>query len=155
MYSEQVFHVVLVLHIEHELDFYLAFNYLTFQLTEYVEQTLMRWPIIEFSFLCSFCEEFQRVLVYDWLLLFIQGNLHQFTVILALSVLVRMLQHPVLLQAFREGSGGGGWLKETEPVVQNRIGVLLGKFNLSKCFSHWWHDSCQHSFQHYMYPMKK
>lgn len=78
-------------------------------------------------FCCSFCEEFQRVLGYDWLLLFVQGNLHQSTVVLALSILCRILQHPVLLQSFRDGSNGGGWLKETEPVVQNRIGVLLGE----------------------------
>jgi hypothetical protein len=84
--------------------------------------------VIIIIFFYSFCEEFQRVLGYDWLLLFIQGSLHQSTVVLALSVLFRMLQHPVLLQGFRDGSNGGGWLKETEPVIQNRIGVLLGEF---------------------------
>ena len=76
--------------------------------------------------LCSFCEELQRVLGFDWLLLFVNGNLHQSTVVLAMTTLVRMLQHPAMLQLFRDGTGGGGWLKETEPVIQNRVGVLLG-----------------------------
>ena len=59
-------------------------------------------------------------------MLFVQGNLNQSTVVLAMTSLFRMLQHPTMLQLFREGSAGGGWLKETEPVVQNRVGVLLG-----------------------------
>ena len=63
----------------------------------------------------------------DWLLVFLQSHVHQSTVVLALSILVRMLQQPTLLQCFRDGSSSSGWLADVECVVQNRVGVLLGK----------------------------
>jgi len=70
-----------------------------------------------------------RVVGFDWLLLFLQGYVHQSTVVLAMSILVRMLQQPTLLQCFRDGGSGGvsGWLMDTECVVENRVGVLLGE----------------------------
>ena len=64
---------------------------------------------------------------FDWLLVFLQNHVHQSTVVLAMSILVRMLQQPSLLQCFRDGSSASGWLTEAECVVQNRVGVLLGK----------------------------
>jgi len=67
------------------------------------------------------------VVGFDWLLVFLQSHIHQSTVVLAMSVLVRMLHQPTLLQSFREGSGAGGWLADTECIVQNRVGVLLGR----------------------------
>jgi len=84
--------------------------------------------------MCRFCEDLQRVIGFDWLLVFLQSHIHQSTVVLAMSILVRMLQHPSLLQCFREGSGTGGWLADTECIVQNRVGVLLGR-PLPDCFS--------------------
>jgi len=77
--------------------------------------------------LCRCCEDLQRVVGFDWLLVFLQSNIHQSTVVLAMSILVRILQQPTLLQCFREGSSAGGWLADTECIVQNRVGVLLGK----------------------------
>jgi len=76
---------------------------------------------------CRFCEDLQRVVGFDWLLVSLQSHVHQSTVVLAMSILVRMLQQPSLLQCFREGSGTGGWLADTECIVQNRVGVLLGR----------------------------
>ena len=75
---------------------------------------------------CRFCEDLQRVVGFDWLLVFLQSHVHQSTVVLAMSVLVRMLQQQTLLQCFRDGSSPSGWLADTECVVQNRVGVLLG-----------------------------
>ena len=69
---------------------------------------------------------------FDWLLVFLQSHVHQSTVVLAMSVLVSLLQQPTLLQCFRDGSGTGGWLADTECIVQNRVGVLLGTL-LSTC----------------------
>ena len=74
-----------------------------------------------------FCEDLQRVVGFDWLMVFLQSYVHQSTVVIAVSILVRMLQHQTLLQCFRDGSSASGWLTDTECVVQNRVGVLLGK----------------------------
>lgn len=80
----------------------------------------------------SFSEELQRVLGFDWLLLFLQPHLHQTTIVQGASLLLRLLQNGSTLQRFREGGvgAGGGWLSETEPILQNRVGVLLGKLFL-------------------------
>jgi len=68
------------------------------------------------------------VVGYDWLLVFLQSHVHQSTVILAMSVLVKMLQQPTLLVSFRDGGGStSGWLTDVECVVENRVGVLLGE----------------------------
>jgi len=75
---------------------------------------------------CRFCEDMHRVVGFDWLLVFLQSHVHQSTVVLAMSVIVRMLHHPALLQCFRDGGSPGGWLSDAECVVQNRVGVLLG-----------------------------
>ena len=73
-------------------------------------------------------EEIQRVLGFDWLLLFAQGHIHPSTISLALRLLLTMLTHPVAMQRFREGSHCGGWLTEAESVLQNRIGMVLGTY---------------------------
>ena len=64
---------------------------------------------------------------FDWLLVFLQSHVHQSTVILAMSILLRLLQQPTLLQCFRDGSSASGWLTDAECVTENRVGVLLGK----------------------------
>ena len=69
----------------------------------------------------------QRVLGFDWLLLFLQGNLHQTTVVLTMRILCQVFSHAGTLQKFREGVSGGGWLRDTECVLQNRVGTFLGK----------------------------
>ncbi|KAK7508020.1 hypothetical protein BaRGS_00000985, partial [Batillaria attramentaria] len=76
-----------------------------------------------------FCEELQRVLGFDWLLLFLQGHLHPSTIRLALHILVTMLRNPNNAQHFREGTHRGGWLADTENVLKNQMAVMLG-FNV-------------------------
>lgn len=75
---------------------------------------------------CSVLEEIQKVLGFDWLLLFIQPHVHRSTVICALKVLLTILQNPASMQKFREGAPGGGWLSNTEPVLKQHVGVMLG-----------------------------
>ncbi|XP_029841953.2 WD repeat and FYVE domain-containing protein 3 [Ixodes scapularis] len=77
-----------------------------------------------------FCEELARVLGLDWVLLFLQRQLHPTTVVLGLQLLTVLLSCPTLMQRFREASHNGGWLTETDLVLQNRTTVLLG-FNVS------------------------
>lgn len=72
------------------------------------------------------CEEVQKVLGYDWLLLFMQGHVHSSSMILALRILLVMFQNPGAIEKFREGSSGGGWLSGTEPVLKQHVGVMLG-----------------------------
>ncbi|XP_067008592.2 WD repeat and FYVE domain-containing protein 3 [Anabrus simplex] len=73
----------------------------------------------------GFCEELVQVLGLDWVLLFLQGHLHPSTVVWGLRILVVLCSCPTLLQKFREGSSNGGWLRETELVLQNKMGVVL------------------------------
>ncbi|KAG1679752.1 WD repeat and FYVE domain-containing protein 3 [Nymphon striatum] len=77
----------------------------------------------------QFCEDIIHVLGFDWFLLFIHGHLHQKTVIATLHILVILLTNQNLLSKFREATQNGGWLYETEPVLKNRMGVVLG-FNV-------------------------
>lgn len=88
---------------------------------------LLDWWCFIYCEHCRFCEDVQRLVGFDWLLVFMQSHVHQSTIILAMSILVRMLQQQTLLQCFRDGSSPSGWLTDTECVVQNRIGVLLGE----------------------------
>ncbi|CAI9723395.1 repeat and FYVE domain-containing 3-like isoform X2 [Octopus vulgaris] len=71
-------------------------------------------------------EEIDRVLGFDWILLFMQSHLHRSTVILALRILILMLRNGVLMQRFREGGHGGGWLDETETVLKSQMSIMLG-----------------------------
>ncbi|XP_056017801.1 WD repeat and FYVE domain-containing protein 3-like isoform X2 [Ostrea edulis] len=71
-------------------------------------------------------EEIQKVLGFDWLLLFIQPHVHRSTVIIALRILLNILQNQTSMQRFREGIPGGGWLSNTEPVLKQHVGVMLG-----------------------------
>ncbi|XP_066304852.1 WD repeat and FYVE domain-containing protein 3-like isoform X4 [Branchiostoma lanceolatum] len=79
----------------------------------------------------QFCEEVQRALGFDWLLLFMQGHLHQSTVIIAVRILCVLLSHLATVTKFREGGlGGGGWLDETELIIHNKGAVQLLGFNV-------------------------
>ncbi|KAL3875787.1 hypothetical protein ACJMK2_033704 [Sinanodonta woodiana] len=66
----------------------------------------------------QFCEDLERVLGFDWLLLFIQGHLHNSTIIRALKLLVTLLKNSQAMSRFREGSHGGSWLKDTDTVLK-------------------------------------
>ena len=68
------------------------------------------------------------MLGFDWLLLFMQSHVHHSTVILTMRILILMLSNTNAMTKFREGTAGGGWLSDTECVVDNRIGAILGKF---------------------------
>lgn len=76
------------------------------------------------------CDEIQKILGFDWLLLFTQGHIHPSTVIKALMILLTMLQNSNYTAAvkFRDGTIGGGWLKGTEPVLKQHVGVMLGNY---------------------------
>jgi len=53
-----------------------------------------------------------RALGFDWLMLFLHGNVHQETVNCALRILVQLLSDSTLLQRFHEGDIFGGWRLE-------------------------------------------
>lgn len=76
-------------------------------------------------------EELARILGFDWFLLFLQGSLHKDTVTIGLVNLMVLLSNPALYPRFKEGSSNGGWLKDTEAVLENRFGVHLLGFNMS------------------------
>lgn len=63
-------------------------------------------------------------------MLFLLGHLHPTTVVWGLRILVVMCSVPGLLSKFREGISNGGWLSDTEQVLHNRMGVVLGNFFL-------------------------
>ncbi|XP_033108223.1 WD repeat and FYVE domain-containing protein 3-like isoform X3 [Anneissia japonica] len=82
----------------------------------------------------STCDEIHKILGLDWVLLFMQGHCHPTTVILGLRILLALLYNQSMISCFREGrerSYGGGWLDQTDQVLQNRVGVVLG-FNVGK-----------------------
>ncbi|KAJ2950075.1 hypothetical protein O0L34_g11414 [Tuta absoluta] len=76
------------------------------------------------------CEEISRVLGLDWLLSFMQENVHPTTVLWALRILVILCsgqgQQSAIMQRFREGAGNGGWLRHTEVIAATQqAGVVL------------------------------
>ncbi|KAL4623281.1 WD repeat and FYVE domain-containing protein 3-like isoform X1 [Arapaima gigas] len=77
------------------------------------------------------CEEVARTLGFDWLLTFMEEHLHPGTVTTAMRILVVLLSSQSLLGRFREGLCGGGWLDNTDPVLTDRIGTVLG-FNVGR-----------------------
>ncbi|PWA17023.1 hypothetical protein CCH79_00013243 [Gambusia affinis] len=77
------------------------------------------------------CEEFVRTLGFDWLLMFMEEHLHSTTVTAALRILVVLLSNQPILNRFREGLSGGGWLDHTDSVLTNKIGTVLG-FNVGR-----------------------
>ena len=79
----------------------------------------------------SFSEELQRVLGFDWILMFMQGHLHPTSVILALKTLMVIFKNPQAVNRFRDGVCGGGWLKDTETILKQQSGgSMLGKLYL-------------------------
>ncbi|XP_061381193.1 WD repeat and FYVE domain-containing protein 3 isoform X2 [Danaus plexippus] len=75
------------------------------------------------------CEEISRVLGMDWLLCFMQENVHPSSVLWALRILVILCsgqgQQSAIMQRFREGAGNGGWLRNTELVASQQAGVVI------------------------------
>ena len=108
-----------------------SFGYLiNMKILKYV--LIMVYFIAELYIIFRMCDEVQKVLGFDWLLLFTQGHIHPSTVIKALMILLTMIQNTNSSSSaaikFRDGSIGGGWLKGTEPVLKQHVGVMLGKY---------------------------
>ncbi|KAK1892234.1 WD repeat and FYVE domain containing protein 3, partial [Dissostichus eleginoides] len=77
------------------------------------------------------CEELVRTLGFDWLLMFMEEHLHSSSVTAALWILVVLLSNQSILNRFKEGLCGGGWLDHTDIVLTNKIGTVLG-FNVGR-----------------------
>uniref|UniRef100_A0A8D1IVA5 WD repeat and FYVE domain-containing protein 3 n=1 Tax=Sus scrofa TaxID=9823 RepID=A0A8D1IVA5_PIG len=77
------------------------------------------------------CEELVRTLGFDWVVMFMEEHLHPSTVTAALRILVALLSSPSILVKFKEGLSGGGWLEQTDSVLTNKIGTVLG-FNVGR-----------------------
>ncbi|XP_024116879.2 WD repeat and FYVE domain-containing protein 3 [Oryzias melastigma] len=77
------------------------------------------------------CEELVKTLGFDWLLMFMEEHLHSSTVTVALWILVVLLSNQSILNRFKEGLSGGGWLDHTDAVLTNKIGTVLG-FNVGR-----------------------
>lgn len=79
------------------------------------------------------CEELVRTLGFDWLLMFMEEHLHSSTITAALWILVVLLSNQSILNRFREGLCGGGWLDHTDSVLTNKIGTVLGESGDNCC----------------------
>ncbi|KAL1791400.1 WD repeat and FYVE domain-containing protein 3 isoform X1 [Sigmodon hispidus] len=77
------------------------------------------------------CEELVRTLGFDWIMMFMEEHLHPTTVTAAMRILVVLLSNQSILLKFKEGLSGGGWLEQTDPVLTNKIGTVLG-FNVGR-----------------------
>ena len=67
------------------------------------------------------------MLGFDWILMFLQGHLHSSTVIQAMKILILLFKSPTTVTKFRDGQIGGGWLKDTEMILKQQMGSMLGK----------------------------
>ncbi|XP_036056672.1 WD repeat and FYVE domain-containing protein 3 isoform X5 [Onychomys torridus] len=77
------------------------------------------------------CEELVRTLGFDWIMIFMEEHLHPTTVTAAMRILVVLLSNQSILIKFKEGLSGGGWLEQTDSVLTNKIGTVLG-FNVGR-----------------------
>ncbi|XP_051026473.1 WD repeat and FYVE domain-containing protein 3 [Acomys russatus] len=77
------------------------------------------------------CEELVRTLGFDWIMVFMEEHLHPTTVTAAMRILVVLLSNQSILIKFKEGLSGGGWLEQTDSVLTNKIGTVLG-FNVGR-----------------------
>ncbi|XP_029662380.1 WD repeat and FYVE domain-containing protein 3 isoform X2 [Formica exsecta] len=71
----------------------------------------------------NMCEEVAKVLGLDWVLLFLQSDLHSTTVVWGLRILVAICSVQSILQKFKEGTSNGGWLRHTD---HNKMALALG-----------------------------
>lgn len=75
-----------------------------------------------------FCDDLVRVLGFDWILLFMQSNIHSSSVIWAFKILTTLCSVPTLMIKFREASSNGGWLFNTELIQNNRANLMLSNY---------------------------
>lgn len=73
------------------------------------------------------CEELVKTLGFDWIMMFMEEHLHSTTVTAAMRILVVLLSNQSILIKFKEGLSGGGWLDQTDSVLTNKIGTVLGR----------------------------
>lgn len=73
------------------------------------------------------CEELVKTLGFDWIMMFMEEHLHSSTVTAAMRILVVLLSNQSILIKFKEGLSGGGWLDQTDSVLTNKIGTVLGR----------------------------
>ncbi|KMR04720.1 wd repeat and fyve domain-containing protein 3 [Lasius niger] len=71
----------------------------------------------------NMCEEVAKVMGLDWVLLFLQSDLHSTTVVWGLRILVAICSVQLILQKFKEGTSNGGWLRHTD---HNKMALALG-----------------------------
>ena len=71
------------------------------------------------------CDEISKILGLDWILLFMQPNLHQSTVVWSMRILVVLLANETLITRFRDGIMNGGYLRNTELISQNKNAVVI------------------------------
>lgn len=76
-------------------------------------------------FSCRFCDDLVRVLGFDWVLLFMQSNIHSSSIIWMYKILTTLCSVPSLMVKFREASSNGGWLLNTELLQNNRANLML------------------------------
>uniref|UniRef100_H3AB29 Uncharacterized protein n=1 Tax=Latimeria chalumnae TaxID=7897 RepID=H3AB29_LATCH len=72
----------------------------------------------------------------DWFLLFLQGHLHQSTVVLATRLLLNFLCNPPLFAKFRDGMTAGTWKENSAAQVEILMDNLKGRPQLPE------HSSC-------------
>ncbi|XP_025205063.1 WD repeat and FYVE domain-containing protein 3 [Melanaphis sacchari] len=73
----------------------------------------------------GFCDDLVRVLGFDWILLFMQSNIHRSSIIWSYKILTTLCSVPSLMVKFREASSNGGWLLNTELLQNNRANLML------------------------------
>lgn len=76
------------------------------------------------------CDDICRILGMDWILIFLQPQIHSSTVILGMRILVVLCANETLIGRFRDGNNNGGYLRYTEFVSQNNK-IVLGQPQMS------------------------
>ncbi|KAH8413938.1 hypothetical protein KR009_000634 [Drosophila setifemur] len=77
------------------------------------------------------CDDISRTLGMDWLLLFMQPNVHFSTVIIAVRILVVVCANESFLVRFRDATHNGGYLRFTDMVSQCKT-LSLGAQHLNQ-----------------------
>ncbi|XP_073823647.1 LOW QUALITY PROTEIN: WD repeat and FYVE domain-containing protein 3-like [Musca autumnalis] len=76
------------------------------------------------------CDDISKTLGMDWLLLFMQPNVHFTTVIIAVRILVVICANESFLVRFRDSTHNGGYLRFTEMVSQKKsMGIAAQQLN--------------------------
>ena len=80
-----------------------------------------------YSIFFRFCEQLYKSLGFDWLLLFLNSNIHKETVIRGVRMLCRMLTDVSALNKFQSGAANGYWLFGSEALTAKKATVAAGK----------------------------